>query len=172
MEREIANVMKASGLRNFRYIAFPPIVFEPVARPAEATEASLPEPLPGEPELVVAPENTLPAPPEPQPPLPPLAPHPMAAPVMAAPAVPEPVGRAAPATIPAQRGWSQPQAAPPPRPASGMRLIAEATEAAAPKPPPGRPRGAARDFALLDDISTATRPRRSRTGRVKPGDQM
>lgn len=54
MEREIANVAAASGMRGFRYMAFPPIVFEaplvleaPVWEPpvVQVTEPPMPAPI-------------------------------------------------------------------------------------------------------------------------------
>ncbi|MDB5376779.1 MAG: hypothetical protein JWR00_1225, partial [Rubritepida sp.] len=38
--------MRASGIRNFRYIAFPPVVFEAPSRAVEAEAVVLPEPVP------------------------------------------------------------------------------------------------------------------------------
>ncbi|TCH97534.1 hypothetical protein EJV46_15520 [Roseococcus sp. SYP-B2431] len=171
--------MKASGLRNFRYVAFPPIVFDAAQRPVEEAPAILPEPAPGEPEWVLAPENEPPAPPAPMPALPPLAPHaevhaaPVqpAAPVMAAAAPPNApasaLPQAAPEPIPDPPSWSR---TPPPARPSGLRLLAEAAAAAVPPPP--KPPGAPRRFALLDEISTEIRPRRARTGRRGPGDLL
>lgn len=71
MEREIANVAASCAMRGFRYMAFPPIVFEPpthlvaaaVWEPAAAEPAAM-EPVAAEPvalELAV-PAPTIPAP--------------------------------------------------------------------------------------------------------------
>lgn len=171
MEREIANVMKASGLREFRYVAFPPIVFEVPDRPMRAEPPPSAEPPPNGPELVMAPENEPPAPPEPSPALPPLAPldaepSPRLAEAPAPPARRRLISELSdiPAVSPASR--PVPHASPPSRPPTpsqlGTRLLSELAEASAPLPPaPPAPDR----FALLDDLSTELRHRRARTGR-------
>jgi hypothetical protein len=184
--------MRASGIRNFRYIAFPPVVFEAPSLAVEAEAVVLPEPTPGEPELVLAPENTLPAPPEPTLALAPVQSVAAAvAPPVASPAwtqtasgppvaiPPPPASRqampvqAAPEPIPDPPSWSQAVPPPPARPPAGLRLLAEAAVAAAQPPPPSpKPSDSPRRFALLDDIQTEMRPRRARTGRRKPGDPL
>lgn len=138
MEREIANIAAACAMRGFRYLAFPPIVFDAPLEP-------LPE---AEPEAEAVEESLACTPLEPEPPLaadelPMIAPTPVAqTPVAQTPDAPSP----APAVRAGRRRPAAPEPAEPsamPRPASAP--TARPRQAA---PPPAR-----RHFALLDDVS-------------------
>lgn len=117
MEREIANVAAACAMRGFRYLAFPPIVFESPLEPLPAPEmeqggemmaplveigAAMPAEAPplvvaaaAEPAEVVSGVEALPVYPPPVP-APPPSPPPERSQVIAMPEGPPPPGRAAP----------------------------------------------------------------------------
>ncbi len=148
MQREIASVMAACGLRSIRYVTFPPVVFETPA-PAALPESLPPEetgalpllvehagaPLPAEAALApvaFAAQEAPVAVPVPATPVP-AAPVPAAL-MQAAPAAPTPIpveAVAAPFLPPAAAH------APAPAPRPGMRRLAEF---AAEMAPTGRPR--------------------------------
>ncbi len=133
MEYEIANVAAACSMRGFRYMAFPPIVFEalpvaPLSVRAEAAEALEAEALP------VAPAEIA-----------------VAAPVIAA-ALPEPVpalpvAAVAPRAMPDIAVLAE-------RPVP--RRTAIPTPISIPIPPPATP-GATPRFALLADVTAEIR---------------
>jgi hypothetical protein len=177
--------MAACGLRNIRYVAFPPVVFEtpapvatpeplpaPETEPAPMLAEASPQPIPEWPEVAGAP---LPAEPMTStPPVPVLA-----EPVRAAPAEPAAV-EVPPAELPVAAMLPATPLTPSPRP--DMRRLAEfdaevAAQFTRPRrgapldaPPPGliteadAPAGAVpvRNYALLRDIAVELRPRRGR----------
>lgn len=167
--------MAACGLRNIRYVAFPPVVFETPA------PAATPEPLPA-PETDPAPMMAEPSPPS----------APELQEVAGAPLPAEPTTSMPPAPVTAEAGLAASSEPPPaallpptPFPASarpGMRRLAEfdaevAAQLTRPRrgapadgPPPSvvneadAPAGAVpvRNYALLRDIAGELRPRRGR----------
>lgn len=185
LQREIASVMAACGLRNIRYVTFPPVVFAtpapivmPEPQPEPVAEASPPEPIamaelvaepvadaaPVAAEALVVVAPPIPAAPEPVMAAPPAA-APEPAPILPAPILPAPA-LAPPARVAAQAA---------PRP--GMRRLAEfaaeVAEARRPSraPPPSHPAPPAElapgqapphRYALLQDIAGELRPRRVR----------
>jgi hypothetical protein len=174
--------MKASGIRNFRYVAFPPVVFEAPSRVVEAEAVVLPDLASGETESALASGSTRPTPAQPV--AADVAP-PVASPVWTQTAsgplvaIPPPSTsrqampvQAAPEPIPDPPSWSQAVPPPPASPPVGLRLLAEVAAAAAPPPPSPKPSDSPRRFALLDDIQTEMRPRRARTGRRKSSDLL
>lgn len=156
MQREIASVMAACGLRNIRYVTFPPVVFatpapaaapEPLPAPeAEAAPVML-EAVPNVVELVSAPAPMAAEAPVP-PPLPAAEPAVVAAPAMAPP-VPE-----IPVTPPVV---IEPPAAPIPR---VQPVVAEAPAPALASPAPHHaPRPGMRRLAeLAAELAEARRP--------------
>jgi hypothetical protein len=181
LQREIASVMAACGLRNIRYVAFPPVVFETPAA------AATPEPLPAieaDPAPMIAEVSPPPAPERPEvtgaplPAEPPLLP-PAAAAMPALPVVPIVAEAAlADAAEPAPSMADPPPAVPlPGSPRPGMRRLAEfdaeLSEATRPRregpalsvvneaeATPGV--APVRNYALLRDIAGELRPRRAR----------
>jgi hypothetical protein len=181
LQREIASVMAACGLRNIRYVAFPPVVF---ATPAPAaTPEPQPEALPAEPLVAeAAPAAETVAIPVMAPllaeelgaPVPAMA-EALAPPVAVLPAPMPPAAPVAEALPPAAEAPVLPLPASHSAPRPGMRRLAElAAEMAEPRrparvaPPPPLPAEAPpgvvplRHYALLQDIAGELRPRRVR----------
>ena len=186
MQREIASVMAACGLRNIRYVTFPPVVFAtPAPEPLPEAEAApvVPEAAPEVMELACAPvplAAEVPVPPAEAPAPPAVEPV-----VVAASIVSPGFAEASVATIPVvQPVMAEAAAVPSPAspaphhaPRPGMRRLAEfAAELAEarrpaklvphmpPAPPSETPPGVVplRQYALLRDIAGELRPRRVR----------
>ncbi|MBS7813578.1 hypothetical protein [Roseococcus pinisoli] len=183
MEREIANLMKACGLRDFRYIAFPPAVFDELTESAaKIGEESVPSQAiadietptsRGDVSIDVAVDNAR-----------------LTHSSEEATAPPSSLSgeREAVPRFVSPPTWSAPAAPlPSSKPRRGMRLLEELASTAPPvsphlssspprharpSPPSGPPTEGSRRFALLDDIASQDRPRRERTGRQKPVDPV
>ena len=128
MEREIANIAAASAMRGFRYMVFPPIVFE--AAPVVTVSLSALTPM-----AAVMPEAVMPEPP-----------------TALAPRLPDPPRVVAqPASLPAPPQTSAPQ------PAQFATLVPAHAHATSPGPSPGPSPVPERRFALVAEVSAELR---------------